>query len=74
MTYSIIRVAPQAPAPWMDPTGKPVPGYYRFNVNLTDRVNALSGAFTGIAHPTGGAVVDVQARAAIVAILAALGG
>ncbi len=70
-----IKVAPGAPSPWIDlKTGQPVPAFYQYQVRLAGSVTILQQALSSVAAPSGGAVIDVQARAAITAIINALTG
>lgn len=72
-----LSVAPRAPSPWVRPDGQPVQPFYQYIITLTSTVNGLTTNQTGagsVAKPTGGSVVDVQARAAIDAIINALAG
>lgn len=64
-----VSVSPHSPAPWVQPNGQPVPAFFQFQVKLARNISAAGS----VSVPTGGTVIDVQARAAIAAIISALG-
>lgn len=67
-------LVPQQQAPWVAPgTGKPGLAFYNYQVRLTAKINGVQSGAKGITAPTGGAVVDTEARAAITALITAIG-